>query len=86
MTMTLRVRVGHARRRRRGRSANGVYFVFAGRDATLAPQLFRAPPAGGLIHVEVAETIVSEDEYRQLLEHESLDAARAARGATEKAA
>jgi hypothetical protein len=39
-----------------------------------------------VIHVEVAETIVSEDEYRQLLEHESLDAARSERGATEKAA
>ena len=32
------------------------------------------------------DTIVSEDEYRQLLEHESLDAARSERGATEKAA
>jgi hypothetical protein len=48
--------------------------------------VFRTPPPDGVIHVEVAETIVSEDEYRQLLEHESLDAARSERGATEKAA
>ena len=32
------------------------------------------------------QLLVSEDEYRQLLEHESLDAARSERGATEKAA
>jgi hypothetical protein len=38
MTMTLRVRVGAARSRRQGRRADGVYFVFAGRDATLALQ------------------------------------------------
>ena len=48
--------------------------------------VFRTPHPDGVIHVEVAETIVSEDEYRQLLEHESLDAARSERGATEKAA
>jgi hypothetical protein len=47
--------------------------------------VIRQPPKDGIVHVEVAEEIINEEEFKALVSHQGLAAARAAAKVVEPA-